>query len=263
MSLEAISKLRNKNHQETKERRTRKAKGLVDVMSTPGHRIFLNQTLGNWRNTQVREQWLSKVETQLEGNDIESLYKELWGNRTTVVQPLAKKLESGGEARELETLMPAVSTQEINKLIKRLKKDTAPGPDGIKKAHITSRTTLEILRLYFNLVLVSKTQPTEWRQNRTRLLLKEGKDSQRAENYRPVTIGSLLNRLYWGLMDERLRSEVRLTPRQKGFVSEDGCFNNVHTLNEIMKLAKKGDGRTIVQLDISKAFDTVPHEEMR
>jgi hypothetical protein len=40
----------------------------------------------------------------------------------------------------------------------------------------------------------------------------------------------------------------------------DGCFNNVHTLNEILKLAKKGDGISIVQLDISKAFDTVPHE---
>jgi len=107
---------------------------------------------------------------------------------------------------------------------------------------------------------VSKEQSTEWRQNRTRLILKEGKDSQRAENYRPITIGSLLSRIYWSLMDERLRSEVRLTPRQKGFVNEDGCFNNIHTLNKILKLAKKVDGITIVQLDISKAFDTVPHD---
>jgi hypothetical protein len=60
-------------------------------------------------------------------------------------------------------------------------------------------------------------------------------------------------------MDERLRSEVRLTPRQKGFVNEDGCFNSVHMLNEILKSAK-GEGITIVQLEISKAFDTVPHE---
>jgi hypothetical protein len=60
-------------------------------------------------------------------------------------------------------------------------------------------------------------------------------------------------------MYERLRSEVRLTPRQ-GFVNEDGCSNNVHTMNEILKLAKKGDSITIVQQDISKAFDTVPHE---
>jgi hypothetical protein len=205
-------------------------------------------------------EWLSKVETQLEGEDIGSLYKELWGTRPTIVQPFTKELESGGKALELETLMPAISTQEIYKRIKRMRKGTASGPDGIKKAHITSRTTVEILRLYYSLLLVSKAQPTEWRQNRTRLVLKEGKDSQRAENYRPITIGSLLSRLYWGLMDERLRSEVRLTPRQKGFVNEDGCFNNVHTLNEILKLAKKGDGITIVQLDISKAFDTVPHE---
>jgi len=60
-------------------------------------------------------------------------------------------------------------------------------------------------------------------------------------------------------MDERLRSEVRLTPRQKGFVNEDGCFNSVHMLKDILKSAK-GEGITIVQLEISKAFDTVPHE---
>jgi hypothetical protein len=50
------------------------------------------------------------------------------------------------------------------------------------------------------------------------------------------------------------------TSRQKGFVDEAGCFNNVHILNEILKLGKKRSGLVVVQLDISKAFDTVPHE---
>jgi len=60
-------------------------------------------------------EWLSKVETQLEGEDIESLYKELWGNRPTIVQPFTKELESGGKTRELETMMPAISTQRYTR----------------------------------------------------------------------------------------------------------------------------------------------------
>jgi hypothetical protein len=53
---------------------------------------------------------------------------------------------------------------------------------------------------------------------------------------------------------------MRFTTSQKGFVDEAGCFNNVHILNETLKLGKKRSGLVAVQLDISKAFDTVSHE---
>jgi hypothetical protein len=51
-----------------------------------------------------------------------------------------------------------------------------------------------------------------------------------------------------------------LFPRQKGFVYETGCFNNVHLLNETIKAAKVRKGLVAIQLDIAKAFDTVPHK---
>jgi hypothetical protein len=57
-----------------------------------------------------------------------------------------------------------------------------------------------------------------------------------------------------------LRSIIGFTPRQRGFVNEAGCFNDVHNLRELMKLAKKRSGLVAVQLDIPKAFDTVPHQ---
>jgi hypothetical protein len=49
------------------------------------------------------------------------------------------------------------------------------------------------------------------------------------------------------------------SPRQKGFVHEAGCFNS-HILNEVIKASKTESGLTAVQLDITKAFDTVSHE---
>lgn len=92
------------------------------------------------------------------------------------------------------------------------------------------------------------------------MILKEGKDGTKATNYRSLTIGSLLSRLFWGIMDERLRSAIRINPRQKGFVAETGCFANVRILHEFTCLMKEGRGGVDVQLDVSKAFDTVPHE---
>jgi hypothetical protein len=79
-------------------------------------------------------------------------------------------------------------------------------------------------------------------------------------NYRPITISSLLCRIYWGTIDNRLRQQFSFSTRQKGFVPEAGCFNNINILNEILRDAKTKGGVTIAQLDISKAFDTVPHK---
>jgi hypothetical protein len=96
--------------------------------------------------------------------------------------------------------------------------------------------------------------------NRTILIPKQGKDPNNIENYRPIIIGSIICRLYWGIVDYRLRKRTMFSPRQKGFVAESGCFHNMHALNEILRTAKVRDGIVITQIDISKAFDTILHE---
>ena len=53
---------------------------------------------------------------------------------------------------------------------------------------------------------------------------------------------------------------IAFSPRQKGFVHETGCFNNIHILNETIKAGKTKDGLVAVQLDMAKAFDPVPHK---
>jgi hypothetical protein len=47
---------------------------------------------------------------------------------------------------------------------------------------------------------------------------------------------------------------IKFSPRQKGFVNESGCFNN-----EIISIAKQKNGMVAIQLDVSKAFNTLPH----
>ncbi|KAG5868426.1 hypothetical protein JTB14_029042 [Gonioctena quinquepunctata] len=74
--------------------------------------------------------------------------------------------------------------------------------------------------------------PSEWRKNRIILIPKEGKDDKKAENYRPITISSILSRIYFGILDQRARGVVRFSPRQKGFVMEAGCFNNAQIFEE-------------------------------
>jgi hypothetical protein len=71
----------------------------------------------------------------------------------------------------------------------------------------------------------------------------------------------MLSRLYWGIIDQKLREHIRFHPRQKGFVSEAGCFNNVQILSELLRHSKSQHQSLVaVCLDVSKAFDTVPHQ---
>jgi len=114
----------------------------------------------------------------------------------------------------------------------------------------------EILRILFNLILVSKFQPKAWNINRTILIPKQGKDGSRVEKYRPIVISLLICRTYWGIVDIKLCEVISFLPRQKCFVHETGCFNRDHILNEMIKAAKIENGLVAIQLD-SKAFDTV------
>jgi hypothetical protein len=63
-------------------------------------------------------------------------------------------------------------------------------------------------------------------------------------------------------MDRRLWQRTYFSPRQKGFVNESRCFNNVNALNEILRIAKKKKkkGITLVQLHISKSSHMVPQQ---
>ncbi len=64
-------------------------------------------------------------------------------------------------------------------------------------------------------------------------------------------------------MDKRIRAVVTINPRQKGFISEPGCFANVQILHEAVNQMKNDTGGVGVILDISKAFDTVPHKTIK
>jgi hypothetical protein len=198
--------------------------------------------------------------TQLSENEVKDLYKGLWETIPTIEQPFSGDLGEEDSNLDLLSLLPDISRKDIKTRIAQTKTNTAAGPDGLSKNHIKTARIQEILRLLYVFITACGRQPTAWRENRTILLPKEGKDPNDVRNYRPVTISSILSRIYWGIIDRKLRSLVRFSPRQKGFMNEPGCFNNIHIANEMVNMSKRKTGMTMVQLDISKAFDTVPHE---
>lgn len=191
---------------------------------------------------------------KLARTDIRDLYTALWGTRVPV------RLEDFAEGPPIDLgLFPAIEVAEVRRRLGKIKSSTAGGPDTLRRAAISGRIQIKLLSGVYTLILASGHLPTAWSRNRTTLIPKEGKDNTKVVNYRPITISSLLSRLFWGIVDQRLRQVIAMNPRQKGFVAEAGCFANVRILDQLSRLMKTESGGVGVVLDVSKAFDTVPH----
>jgi len=117
-----------------------------------------------------------------------------------------------------EQILCAITQKEVKTRLNKMKNGSAPGPDGMEKKHINQSDTRETLRLLFNL-LITQRQPRSWKENKTILIPKLGKDPNKIENLRPLTISPILCRMYWGIIDQRRRANTNFSQKQKGFVS--------------------------------------------
>jgi Reverse transcriptase (RNA-dependent DNA polymerase) len=200
---------------------------------------------------------LEPLSTQVPRDEVQKLYSELWGKK-----PERVNFELGDPDPKVDekAILREFTPSEVIQRLRRIAKSSAPGKDGLKKANLTGAVKANIMSLFFTLCLLNNLIPTAWRENRTTLIPKEGKDPTKAGNSRPITMSSMVARLFWGIIDERIRGVIKMSPRQKGFVSESGCFNNVQIFSDVIKHMKATKGGVAVQIDIKKAFDTAPHE---
>jgi len=177
---------------------------------------------------------------------------------------------SGVELRRVFSMLPNLNLlfvneemEEIKKRIMKIKHKSAAGIDGIKKCHLIQAGTVELLTILFNILLAEGYFPASWKKNRTTLIPKSEKELSDIKNWRPITIGSMLSRTFSAVLDGKLRKFVVQINQQKGFSNEDGCRFNTTTLKEIINEMKNKSGGVVTIIDISKAFDTVPHSMIK
>uniref|UniRef100_A0A8C4TMG7 ribonuclease H n=1 Tax=Erpetoichthys calabaricus TaxID=27687 RepID=A0A8C4TMG7_ERPCA len=119
----------------------------------------------------------------------------------------------------------------------------------------------EVQTATYNLWLLAGAITKAFKKART-LLLPKSTEVQKLSNnnWRPITIGSLITRIFSKILYTRLKSGILLNPRQKGFMDTVGCSENIQTLQAII-MAHKTHQKSLgmVFIDFEKAFDTVSH----
>ena len=114
----------------------------------------------------------------------------------------------------------------------------------------------------FNLWLVTGIVPDVVKECRTVLISKSALPERQMDinNWRPITIGSIILRLFSRILTARLAKACPINPQQKGFIRSVGCAENLKLLQLLIKNAKKEHRPLgVVFIDLAKAFDTVSH----
>ena len=162
--------------------------------------------------------------------------------------------------------MGDVSQEEMFRALEGMNLDNAPGPDGVKpRTLLQVETRYKLLEALFNCWLRDGVITPQVKECRSLLIPKTTDPDQLTQltNWRPLTISSTIARTFTRLLANRLSNIGVISPRQRGFIQAPGCSENIATLTNIMREAKRNrKSLAVVMIDFAKAFDTVSHKHI-
>ena len=153
----------------------------------------------------------------------------------------------------------------IEKLLKNLNSSKATGPDNIPTQVLKNcaKQIAPTLTIIFRHSVQTGNLPSDWLSANIAAVFKKG-DKNKAENYRPVSLTSVTCKLLEHVISRHLRNHFDkyniLTDRNHGFRTGHSCESQLlTTTHDLFSSLEKGKQVDIAVLDLSKAFDTVPH----
>ena len=154
--------------------------------------------------------------------------------------------------------------RELNLAIKKLKNKKSPGADGITNEMLKhlGPSTKNILLQVFNSSWHSGKFPSRWKEAYIKPSLKKGKDKNKPESYRPISLLSCTGKLLERLVNKRLlwylESNNLISPSQTGYRQHRGTEDQLAYLTQDILDGFSEKKKTVaVFFDLSKAFDTV------
>ena len=172
------------------------------------------------------------------------------------------------ESRTPELQRINVTTEGVEKLLKDLQPQKAPGPDGItpRILKLCATSIAPILQCIFQKSLDTGVLPSDWLHANVVPIFKGG-DSSLPSNYRPVSLTSVACKLLEHIichtvMDHWEHNQV-LLDNQHGFRKGRSCETQLAaTIEDLAEVLDQRGQVDCIIMDFSKAFDTVPHQRL-
>ena len=156
----------------------------------------------------------------------------------------------------------------VHRIIRKLKINSAAGPDGIPPIFFknTDRTLNSPLTLLFRSFIDLHSLPQEWKLSTVTPILKKGNPAD-PSNYRPIALtctcckileSIIANELTNFLIDHKLISKA-----QHGFLKKHSTVTNLlESVNDWTLSLSNHNPVAIVYIDFQRAFDSVSHVKL-
>ena len=168
--------------------------------------------------------------------------------------------------QELNTVR--ISSDKISKAIDRLKSSKSQGPDNIHPMLLKEckKALLPPLKCIFEKSLEERKIPEIWKSAHVTAIFKSGSKSK-PENYRPISLtsvpGKLLERIIRDEIVKHMTDNNLFAKSQHGFLAGKSCVTQLlEFLEDVTTALDRGEDVDVIYLDLSKAFDRVPHKRL-
>jgi len=166
---------------------------------------------------------------------------------------------------DFKTLCDAeLTTTELNNALKSMKRNKAPGIDGLPVefyVHFWNLLEKPIFNL-FKECLRKEEMVTTMKQGVISLIPKSGKDPQYIDNWRPISLLTTEYKLLALIFANRLKKYLDhlINETQTGFMKGRHISCNIRLALDLIDYAESFDSDAVILfLDFCKAFDTVEH----
>ena len=174
-----------------------------------------------------------------------------------------ERREFDGERVNLE--VESVSKEEVMENMQRMKNGKAVGPDDIPVEvwKCLGESALKFLTKLYNRTMESERMPEEWRDSVLIPIFKNKGGVQSCSNYRGIKLISHTMKLWERIVEKRLRSDLKFSNQQYGFMPGKSTTDALFALRVLMEKYREGQKELhCVFVDLEKAYDKVPREEV-
>ena len=149
--------------------------------------------------------------------------------------------------------------------MKKMKNGKSCGPDNtpIEAWKALGEVGVLLLTELFNMVLSTGVMPSVWRESVLTPIYKNKGDVMDCKNYRGIKLLCHIFKLYERIIDARLRALITPNNAHMGFLPGRGTTDAIFLARQIMeKHREKQRNLSLVFIDLEKAYDRIPREEI-